>query len=121
MSIFTNGKALDRNLIAEVVEHEMLRQYGTWAQMERSALHRGGTNRPVSQATLRRVRNGSDNVTRYAFARVEAMLWLPPGTLEAVGNHDTEALTALEVDKSLIVWITHRIKRIQAEREAAQA
>lgn len=109
---FKRQHSLNRLLIGEAVEHEMIYQYGSWAELDRVA-RESGVRRPVSRHTLYRIAAGSEDVTLPSFARVEAMLRLPPGTLEAIGREDVSELMALSVPKSLMVWVKRRL----AERE----
>lgn len=112
--------ALDTTLIADVVEREMHARFGTWAEMERAAI-RLGSRRPPSRGTLYRVAMGAPDVTMGTYARIEAILHLPPGTLEAVGRHDLDELAAISVSKGLMVWIRHRLGLDPADAVVAPA
>lgn len=110
---------LDRLLIGDVVEREMHIRYGTMTEMVRAAQRMGPRQAP-SRATLYRVLVGGEEVKGGTFTRVEALLRLPPGTLEAVGRHDIEELTALSVSEGLRVWVRHRLGLDLADKDAVE-
>lgn len=99
---------MDRQLIAAIVEREMLRnpELGTWTALERRT--------KVSHASMWRLTTANPKVHVRTFARVEAGLGLPSDTLVTAGKHDVEGLREIGVPEDLIRWIELQVKRSSA-------
>lgn len=96
---------MDRNLIADVIEHTMRRDptLGTWSALERAS--------GVSHATMHRVKNASPKVTVGTFQRIEGALGLPVDTLVTVAAHDIEGLHEIGAPAEVIGWVLAKVSK----------
>lgn len=91
---------LDRQLIAEAVEHELYSHpdfRGNWSALERESR--------VSHSTMSRLKRADERVTTSSMRKIEAALRLPFDTLATIGTHDREGLRELGVSDRLVQWL----------------
>ena len=95
---------LDRQLIADAVEHQLFTNpafRGNWSELERESR--------VSHSTMSRLKRADERVSQAKMRQIEAALGLPFDTLASVGAGDLDALRELGAPESLIKWLTPRI------------
>lgn len=104
---------LDRQLIAEVIEHEVFANpdfRGNWSALERDSR--------LSHSTMARIKRADKRVTVASMRSVEAALGLPFDTLVTIGVHDTDGLVELGVSDQLVHWVTRAVARDSTKRAA---
>lgn len=90
------GSSRDLRLVGKLVEREVESRM-SWSKF--------ATVSGVSRATLYRVKDGDPKITERILRRIERGLGLPFDSLSAVSAHDFDGLTAMGIDRGLVIWL----------------